>query len=177
MDNKILYRTIEELRQQCRFAQTTFQSLRLRLNELDHERVFLETHAFLGHATMISRFLWPARPSSIARGETLRKELQVPEDSPLRMSGGRSQIETFDEAFEDWLAALPGADYVDMNLMPAGTMAGSKTDLFQRSLDPDTMLLQLRGVPIPLRKLSDAMRALDWSIEQWFRTHRTVVNH
>jgi hypothetical protein len=174
MDQKILYRTIEEIRQQCRFAQTTFQSLRLRLNELDHERVFLETHTFLGHVTMISRLLWPARSSSVTRGETLRKELQVPEDSPLRMSGGRSQIETFDEAFEDWLAALPGADYVDMNLMPTGTMAGSKTDVFQRSLDPDTMQLELRGVPIPLRKLIDAIRSLDWSIQQWLRSHRTV---
>lgn len=174
MEKIILYRMIEELRQQCRFAQTAFQSLRLRLNELDHERVFLETHAFLGHVTLMSRLLWPVRVSSSERGEILRKELQVPEDSPLRMSGGRSQVETFDEAFEDWLAELPGADYVDMNLMPIGTMAGSKTDVFQRSLDPDTMQLELRGVRIPLRKVSDAIRALDWSIQQWLRTHRTV---
>jgi hypothetical protein len=173
MDKKILYRTIEELRQQCRFGLTTFQSLRLRLNELDQERVFLETHAFLGHATMISRLLWPIRASSAARGESLRKALEVADDSPLRMGGGRSQVETFDEAFEDWLVTQPGADYVDMNLMPTGTMAGSKTDLFHRSLDPDTMQFLFRGVPIPLRKLSDAMRALEWAIQQWLRTHQS----
>jgi hypothetical protein len=172
VDKKILYRTIEELRHQCRSVQTIFQSLRLRLNELDQERVFIDVHALLTHATMISRLLWPARSSSATRGETLRKELNVPDDSPLRMSGSREQVETFDEAYEDWLASLPDADYVDLNLMPTGTMAGSKTDVFQRSLDPDTMTLLLRGVPIPLRKLTDAVRALDWSIQQWLHTHQ-----
>jgi len=172
MDKKILYRTIEELRQQCRFAQASFQSLRLRLNELDQERVFLYVHAFLGHTVMISRLLWPVRPASAERGEILRKELNVPPDSALRMSGGREQVEGFDEAYEDWLATLPEADYVDQNLMPTGTMAGSKTDVFQRNLDPDMMVFQLRGQPIPLRKLSDAIRAVDGAAQQWLRTHQ-----
>lgn len=172
MDKKILYRTVEELRQQCRFAQGAFQSLRLRLNELDQERVFLYVHAFLGHAAMISRLLWPARANSAERGELLRKELNVPAESALRMSGGREQIERFDEAYEDWLSTLPEADYVDQNLMPTGTMAGSKADVFQRSLDPDMMVFQLRGQPIPLRKVSDAIRVLDGAAQQWLRTHQ-----
>ena len=172
MDKKILYRTIEELRQQCRFAQGSFQSLRLRLNELDQEKVFLDVHAFLGHAVMISRLLWPARQSSAERGEMLRKELNVPPDSALRMSGGREQIECFDEAYEDWLANLAEADYVDQNLMPTGTMAGSKADVFQRSLDPEMMVFQLRGQPIPVRKLSDAIRTLEGATQQGLRTHQ-----
>ncbi len=172
MENKLLYRTIEELRQQCRFAQEAFHSLRLRLNELDQERVFLYVHAFLGHAALISRLLWPMRSTSAERGETLRKELNVPADSALRMAGGREQIERFDEAYEDWLQALPGADYVDQNLMPTGTMAGSKADVFQRSLDPDTMMLHLRGQPIPMRKVSDAVRVLEGATQQWLRTHQ-----
>lgn len=172
MEKKTLYRTVEELRQQCRFAQSCFQALRLRLNELDHERVFLYVHAFLGHAVMISRLLWPIRNSSAERGETLRKELNVPTDSALRLMGAREQVDSFDEAYEDWLSALPEADYVELNLMPAGTMAGSKADVFQRSLDPDTMVFQLRGQPIPLRKVSDAIRTLDGSLQQWLRTHQ-----
>lgn len=172
VDKRLLYRTIEELRQQCRFAQTAFQSLRLRLNELDQERTFLYAHAFLGHAVMISRLLWPNRAESAARGEALRQALAVPADSPLRMSGGREQLETFDEAYEDWLAGLPGADYVDQNLMPTGTMAGSRMDVFQRNLDPDTLMFQLRGQPISLRKVSDAIRALDGSIQQWLRANQ-----
>jgi len=171
MDTKVLYRMVEEVRQQCRFGQITFESLRLRLNELNQDRVFVDVHAFLGHAVMVSRLLWPNRPESAERGESLRAELKVPADSPLRMAGSRAQVERFDEAYEDWLATLPEAGYVDMNLMPAGTMLGSKEDVFQRSLDPDTLILHLRGAPIDLRKVADAIRSLEHSAQTWLRTH------
>jgi hypothetical protein len=131
----------------------------------------LEVHAFLGHVVMLSRMLWPARAESMARGETLRAELKVAADSPLRMGGNRAQVERFDEAYEDWLLTLPEAGYVDMNLMPAGTMLGSREDVFQRNLDPDTMMFQFRGVPMDLRRLSDAVRGVEGSVQQWLRTH------
>jgi hypothetical protein len=171
MDSKVLYRMVEEVRQQCRFGQVTFESLRLRLNDLNQDRVFVDVHAFLGHAAMISRLLWPNRQESAARGESLRTELKVPADSPLRMTGSRNQVDHFDEAYEDWLATLPEAGYVDVNLMPAGTMLGSKEDVFQRNLDPDTLILHLRGAPIDLRKVSDAIRALEGNAQAWLRTH------
>jgi hypothetical protein len=171
MDRKILYRMVEETRQQCRFAQATFQLLRMRLNEPDHEKVFLEVHAFLGHVVMVSRMLWPARSSSAARGESLRAELKVAADSPLRMVGSREQVERFDEAYEDWLMTLSEAGYVDMNLMPAGTMRGSRQDVFQRSLDPDMLTFHLRGVRMDLRRFSDALRDLEAAAQQWLRTH------
>lgn len=172
MDKKVLYRTIEEARQQCRFAQLAFQSLRTRVNQQDPERVFLDVHAFLGHATMLSRLLWPARPSSAERGALLRQELKLLEPSPLRLPEIREQLDRFDEAYEDWLATLPEAGYVDMNLMPTGTLAGSKADVFQRSLDPDTLVLQFRGAPLDLRRTNDAVRALEAAAQQWLRTHQ-----
>jgi hypothetical protein len=162
---------VEEVRQQCRFGQTTFESLRLRLNDLNQDRVFVDVHAFLGHAVMISRLLWPNRPDSASRGDSLRSELKIRAESPLRMTGSRTQVERFDEAYEDWLATLPEAGYVDVNLMPAGTMLGSKEDVFQRNLDPDTLTLHLRGAPIELRKVADAIRALEGSAQAWLRSH------
>ena len=171
MNPKALYRMIEELRQQCRFGLLSFESLRLRLNDLNTERVFVETHAFLGHATMVSRLLWPSRPESTQRGELLRSELKLPDASPLRMSGTRSQIDRFDEAYEDWLITLPEAGYVDMNLMPSGTMLGSKEDVFQRSLDPNILTLNLRGIPIDLRQIAEALRTLEHATQGWLRNH------
>lgn len=172
MDNKTLYRFLEQVRQECRFAQAAFQSLRQRLNEPDPERVFLDVQAFLGHVVMVSRLLWPARSSSAERGESLRKALNVPADSPLRLAGARGQIESFDEAYEDWLASLEGTDYVEMNVMPTGTMAGSKADVFHRSLDPDTLMLRLRGIPFALGRLNEVVRSLDRTAQQWLATHR-----
>ncbi len=171
MDAKVLYRMVEEVRQQCRFAQARYQLLRARLHEPDHEKVFLEVHAFLAHAVMVSRMLWPARVSSATRGEALRAALRTPADSPLRMGGSREQIDQFDEAYEDWLLRLPESGYVDMNLMPTGTMLGSREDVFQRSLDPDTLMFHLRGAPMDLRRLHDALRTVEDATQQWLRTH------
>jgi hypothetical protein len=171
MNKPVLYRMVEELRQQSRFAQLAFQTLRVRVNEGDPERVFLEVHALLGHLVMLSRLLWPARPSSLERGTTLQAEMKIAPENPLRLAGARDQVERLDEAYEDWLLGLPEAGYVDMNLMPTGTMMGSRADTFQRSLDPDTLVLHLRGVPIDLKRTNDAARALETGAQQWLRTH------
>ena len=121
---------------------------------------------------MISRLLWPARTASAPRGEAVRTELQAPAESPLRMSGVRDQITGWDEAYEDWLATLPEAGYVDMNLMPAGTMLGSRRTCSSAVFDPDTLLLRFRGQPVDLQKLSEAIRDLDRSVQGWLRTHQ-----
>ena len=171
MDNRLFFKTLDEIRQQCRFAQLAFQNVQASLNEQDPERVFLHVHAFLNHATTISRFLSPARPESKQRGDRLLQELKIATDSPLLLQGVRRQVERFDEAFEDWLSSLDEPNYVEMNLMPTGTMSGFKADTFQRSLDPDTHKLHLRGVECDLRKVADEIRKLDTTIQQWLRTH------
>ena len=171
MDNRIFYKTVEEIRQQCRFAQLAFVALRTSLNEQDPERCFLHVHAFLFHATTVSRFLWPARAESRERGDQLREALKVAPDSPLLLPGVRRQTEGFDEAFEDWIHALDNPGYMDMNLMPTGTISGFKADTFQRSLDPETFKLVLRGAECDLRKVTDELRKIDAAIQQWLRTH------
>lgn len=171
MENRVFYKTVEELRQQCRFGLLAFQNLRGALNEQDPERVFFQVHGFLTHATMISRLLWPARTESQARGDRLRHELNIAADSPLALRGIRGQIEHFDEAFEDWVTTLEEANYVDMNLMPLGTTSGFKADKFQRNLDPDTFNLHFRGAPCDLRKVSDQIRGLESAAQRWLRTN------
>lgn len=171
MDNKTLYQMVEHLRQECRLAGLAFQNLGASLNEHDPERVFVHVHAFLGHVVGLSRLLWPVRPESAARGERLRQELKVAADSPLRLAGFREQVDRFDEAYEDWLLRLEDRSYIDMNLMPVGTTQGFRQDAFQRSLDPQTLRLVLRGVPCDLRALSDEVRKLESAAQQWKRTH------
>jgi hypothetical protein len=171
MDNRVFYKTVEEIRQQCRFAQLAFVTLRTSLNEQDPERCFLHVHTFLFHATMVSRFLWPARADSRERGEKLREALKVEPDSFVLPADMRRQAEGFDEAYEDWLNALDNPGYMDMNLMPAGTISGFKADTFQRSLDPETFKLILRGAECDLRRVSDELRKIESAIQLWLRTH------
>lgn len=171
MDNPALFKMVQELRQQVRFSLMAFQNLRAVLNEQDVERAFFQVDAFLAHAAGVARLLWPARPESKPRGDRLRQELKVAETSPLELPGVREQVERFDEAFEDWLLSLENRSYVDMNLMPVGTVQGFPKDVFQRSFDPQTFRLQLRGVACDLRKVSDELHKLDGAAQQWLRTH------
>lgn len=171
MDNRVFYKTVEELRQQCRFGLLAFQNLRRALNEQDPERVFFQVHAFLAHATMISRLTWPTRADFQARGERLRQELNITADSPLALQGIRGQFERFDEAFEDWVTGLDEPNYIDMNLMPLGTMSGFKADKFQWSLDPDSFKLHFRGAACDLRRISDEIRKLESAIQRWLRAN------
>jgi hypothetical protein len=85
MDKQLLYKLVEEVRLQGQFAHFAFQNVRNSLVGLDSERVFFYVHAFIAHASNISRLLWPARPESKDRGDQLRAELKVDDKSPLRL--------------------------------------------------------------------------------------------
>lgn len=171
MEPKVAYKIVEELRLQCRFTQFAWQHLRASLQSVDAEKTFFYAHAALAHAVTIAGLLWPARASSAARGQWLRKELRVAEDSPLRLREIRGQLERPDEAFEDWLGSLEDKNYVDLNIMPRAAFGSFKQDTFQRSLDPDTQKLVLRGAECDLRGLVEALKQLEGAAAAWLRAH------
>jgi len=171
MEGPVLYKFMEELRQQARFGLLAFQQLKVSLNTPDSERVFLFVHAFLGHALAVARLLWPTRSGSSERGQCLRTELEVGENSALGLGELRGQLENTDERYEDWLKRLDNRKYVDMNVMPAAALGGFKPDAFQRSLDPDTFKLELRGAACDLRHVADALGQMELAIQYWLRSH------
>ena len=171
MDNKRFYHLIEEIRQQSSFASLAYHHLRQSLQAMDQDKTFLFAHALLGHAHALSRWFWPARPESQARGERLRQELKVADASPLRKWPHRAQLEQPDEKFEDWLAQLNPPDYVQTNVMPTGTIGGYKPDRFLRSLDPESYRLDWGGESCDLRQLADEARRLEGAANLWLRTH------
>ncbi len=171
MEPQFAFKVVEEARQQCRFAQFAWQNLRTSLQSVDAEKTFFYVHAALDHALAVARLLWPARESSKARGEWLRKELRVPDDSPLRLREVREHLERPDESFEDWLASLENKNYVDMNIMPQMALGAFKQDTFQRSLDPDTQKLVLRAAACDLRKVIDTLKQLDSTATAWLKAH------
>jgi len=171
MDNEVLFKLLEETRQQCRFAQFAFQNLRTSLNALDSEKVFFYVHAFLAHASAVSGVLWPGRAESQARGERLRTELKVSDQSPLMMRQLKPVLEAADASLEDWISRSGNRNYVEMNIMPVGTLADFKPDNFHRSLDPDTLEFHFRGVPCDLRPLADELRKIESASQSWMRSH------
>lgn len=172
MDNQVFYKLVEETRLQCRFAQFAFQNIRDSVNVMDSEKSFFFVDAFLDHANNIAQLFWPERATSQTRGQRLRNELKIADDSALCLREIRMQLENFDEHVEDWLEALENRNSIDMNLMPQGTIADYKPDKFHRSLDPDTFQFQVRGNVCELRRVADEIARLETAIQLWFKTHR-----
>lgn len=171
MDNQILFKLMEETRLHGRFGLMAYQQLRASLRGMDPEKTFFFVHALLSNAAVVSRLLWPARVESQARGAELRKQLQVADHSPLRLDTLRPAVERPDESWEDWLAGLERKNYLDLNVMPVGTTSGYQQDAFQRSLDPDTLTLSLRGVTCPLPPLAEELRKLEAAVSAWLKGH------
>jgi hypothetical protein len=171
MDNLVIYRMVEEIGLQCRLAEFAHQNIRASLSALNSEKTFFHVDAFLGNASNLTRLFWPARAESQARGEKLRGDLKIGDDSPLRLREIWSQLERFDEHLEDWLEPLENRNYVAMNIMPVGTMGDYKPDKFHRSLDPETLHYHFRGALCDLRKVAEEIRRLDTAAQTWLRTH------
>lgn len=171
METRVLYKFIEEIRRECHHARLAGAELRTALASLDPGRAAFFVRAFLTHAVTVSRFLWPERPGSAERGNELRGQLKIVEPSPLQLNPMRRHVSSPDETFEDWLNGLSALNYVDFNLMPLGTMAGSPADTFQASLDPDTHQFLWRGSQAHLGQAAEALRRLEGACDNWLKAN------
>jgi hypothetical protein len=166
------FKLLEEIRLQCRFATLAYESVRSNVQAWDPEKTFFYVHALLSHTANVSRLLWPARAESKARGDWLRSELKVTDESPIKMGNLRNSLEASDEQFEDWVAAMETPSYLDFNIMPQGTTQGYRQDVFQRNLDPDTFKLVFRGTSCDLRQIIDQLHRIDSAAQTWLKTHK-----
>lgn len=171
MDNRTLYRWVEEIRQQCRFARLAARNMKNELRAMDSEAAFFYVHALLHFARNLDRMLWPPAEESRARGESLRQELKAPETLNSLLREIQPQLESEEERFGDWLAGLGESGYVNMNIMPQGSISDFQQDIFQRNLDPETLRLEFRGLSCDLKKLLEAIQRLDDSTQAWLRHH------
>jgi hypothetical protein len=85
------------------------------------DRFWLHLQTFLAFTANVSKFLWPVNdPPHRARGEALRRELAVGDDSPLKSRKLRDRFEHFDEDVDDWFAGPGDKVFVDRFVMPRG---------------------------------------------------------
>ena len=171
MDNPTLFKFVEETRQQSRFGQLAFATLRAAVNAMDVERAFAGAHALLHHAVVVSRLLWPDRAESAARGEALREALPSDPGGPLRLARWRELSSRPDEHFESWLGGLDQPNFVDFNLMPQAALGAFRVDQFQHNLDPDTFDFVYRGEACNLQKVANALQRLETVAQAWLRAH------
>lgn len=171
MDNPLIYKLLEELRLQCRFAQIAFKELPKAIQMNDPERAFFHVHAFLAHAVNISKLLWASDGAAKLRASKLRTELRLADTSPLELKELRELLDHHEERLAEWAETAEHRNFVAINLMPVGTLEGFKADSFHRTLDTETMRGAIQGVAFDLPLLSKELQKLDRAAENWLKTH------
>jgi hypothetical protein len=190
-ENPLLWGFMGELDTQCANAELAYMALVMALSERDPDgnqtreqqrKIFFHAHAFLVHAAMISRILWPAHeaptmemePLGIEdeealkalrkeRGKRLRKALGN-EVAMLKGLGLWEYLEGSDARIEAWAirTSLDGAE--DMAIGPADASRGAAITAI-RHFDPITMTYTFLGTPFDLAAIA---AVLSW-------THRAVA--
>lgn len=116
-------RFIAELQLQCCFAHLASLHLTnlfanppttVEENRFYPESIWYELHGLLVAAGNISKIFWPDRGGDPQRGETLRRDFNILEDSPLSSRALRNHFEHVDERIENSKAS----GNIDLNIGP-----------------------------------------------------------
>jgi hypothetical protein len=170
MDRARVERFRVELITQCHFAQLALDNLNSLIVNSPKEpgpdlegwikRVWYAPHNLLIAAGNISKMLWPAAQYA-RRGQYLRRQLGVPDDSPLGSRALRNHFEHLDERLETWEG---GPVSFDMNIGPVGAflsmVPGAKIEHVFRNFDPGTYETVFVGERFDLRGVVRAIREL-----------------
>ena len=75
------------------------------------------------------------------------------------------------QALEDWIESLTNLNYVEMNVMPQGTLEDYQPDRFLRNLDPESFLFQFLGTTSKLREITAEIQKVELKCQKWSKTH------
>lgn len=93
-------------------ARHRFISLALDPETRQTRLVWAELHAYLTHAAMVSKLLFPSKNECQPLAEAVRHRLSIPYNSPLKTRTGRDNLEHIDERLADW-ATTAGAGLLE----------------------------------------------------------------
>ncbi len=169
-----------EVLQQCRFALNAVAQIndgvRRPRDSSAHTIIFRGLPSLLSHASNVSQLLWPTQPRKKEgesredyktrcatvkeRGDSLRRLLCVPDDSPLKARALRNHLEHFDERLDEWKATSKRQNLVSDYIGPPGEIAGIDTSDRMREYDPTTGIFSFRGEVFRILELADAVAEL-----------------
>jgi len=151
---------IGEIVNQAKFAERAAKRLRTTTPDFDPVEVWGAIQSILIAAGNVSKILWPPRKTSAARGEMLRKLLDVDDRNPLSDRNFRNHFEHYDERIEDWFEQNGSAVYIDSRIDPFDSVWGRNPANLHRGYDPLTKTLTFRGESTDLAAILSALEEI-----------------
>ncbi len=187
IDPFILSVFIGEIKLQCQFGLTAFNSAIASIRCGPPHETFFFAHSFLTHAAMVSRCL-SARKGVVTnpekhrlgaektarlkklrttRGDQIWQELDLEGESIIYDHTLRDHLEHFDERLEVWAISSLNRNFADMNIASVGAIVGLDPGDYQRNLDPDTLHFSFQGENFDLHAIAMELKRIGEAAAKW----------
>ena len=123
------------------------------LDEVDPEAVLNELQNVVLQGAAVSRYFWPVRDTFKSRGEALRTQYGITEQSPLRSRDLRNAIEHFDERLDEYLSKGIVGTIIPHYLGPTPKRSDVPRHFF-RAYFVDTGVFEMLGQQYEIEPLS-----------------------
>jgi hypothetical protein len=157
---------IGEIVLQSKIAKRAAERLLATRDNFDHVEVWCSIQSILVAAGNVSKILWPQKEYA-ARGEQLRKLLNIDEGNLLSDRKFRNHFEHYDERIEDWFEKNPSAVYMDLTIDPFKPIWGRNFANRHRVYDPLTQTLTFRGESVDLAAVLKAIEEIRLKCSQF----------
>jgi hypothetical protein len=147
---------IGEIVLQSKIAQTAGKRLPSPHDHFDHIEVWCAIQSVLVAAGNVSKILWPHKKCA-ARGEYLRKLLNVDKSNLLSDRKLRNHFEHYDERIEDCFKGQSSAVYSDLAIDPFNKSIWGNQ---HRAYNPLTQTVTFRGESFNLAAVLDALEEI-----------------
>lgn len=159
MDNNTLAIYIHELRNQCLHAEASFNIFNQAMTNRMGSGILYGGQMILIPGSQIASVLWPTRARARARGEALRKVLQLPEKHPLNDRRLCELWERSDEKLEEWISDTRGQQVIFDFVGDPATVGDGKTPdaCIYRAYNPAARIYWYRGIAYNLQAVANAL--------------------
>lgn len=146
---------IGEIALQSKIARRAVARLLATHDSLDRLEVWSSIQSILCATANVSKILWPTGNYQ-ARGERLRKILNVGDDHLLKSRKFRNYFEHYDEQVDEWFRTQPSAVYTDLSMNPGLRGPFARQD--HRGYNSFNNTVVFRGEELDLNEI---LKALD----------------
>ncbi len=125
----------------------------------DHIEVWCSIQSILVSAGNVSKILWPNN-SAKARGEQLRKLLNIDAKNILANRKFRNHFEHYDERIEKWFKVSKSSVYDDLAFNPIKPLWKSLPENHNRAYDQVNRIVTFRGETLDLNEILNALKEI-----------------
>ncbi len=151
---------ISEIVLQSKIAQLAADRLPTDPTGFDHVEVWCSIQSILVAAGNVSKILWPSDKKSKARGEKLRKLLNVDKNNLLSNRKFRNHFEHYDDRIEDWFKKTSPKVYSDLAFNPFKSIFGNFPENHHRAYNQVDRIVTFRGETLNLNEVLNALEEI-----------------